>query len=229
MLQVAVLAANGKAGKLLVKEALLQGASVCAFVRGAFDMKWLENCLQSESTQNGDVKRLLENLAVVKKDIFALDSSDLAHFDVIFDAFGEWRNLSLYQKHIIHLEQILQGSKGALFIVGGAGSLYVDSHTQLVNTPSFPEAYKPLALAHSEVLKYLKESSKLQWCFVSPAAEFVPDLPKGESVQISNECFQTNTQGQSIIGYADFAYKLCQIALDSNATYARRHIGLFAE
>lgn len=39
MKQVAILAANGKTGRLLVKEALLQGASVCAFVRNAFDMQ----------------------------------------------------------------------------------------------------------------------------------------------------------------------------------------------
>lgn len=229
MLQVAVLAANGKVGRLLVKEALLQGASVCAFVRGAFDMKWLEKCLQSESTQNGDVKRLLENLAVVKKDIFALDSSDLAHFDVVFDAFGEWQNLKLHTEHITHLAQILQGSKAVLFVVGGAGSLYVDSHTQLVNTPSFPEEYKPVANAQAAVLEYLKDTQALKWCFVSPAAEFVPDLPKGANVQISYELFQTNKQGKSIIGYGDYAYKLCQIALDSASNYGRKHIGLYAE
>ncbi|ELJ1596105.1 FMN reductase [Campylobacter upsaliensis] len=225
MKQVAILAANGKTGRLLVKEALLQGASVCAFVRSGFDMQWLKESLQNEGVAQDEV---LSRLQVVKKDIFALDSSDLAPFEVILDAFGEWQNLKLHTEHITHLAKILQGSKVMLFVVGGAGSLLVDS-IKFVDTPNFPDEYKPLANAQVAVLEFLKGVKALKWCFVSPAAEFVPDLAKGANVQISYGLFQTNKQGKSIIGYADFAHKLCQIALDSASNYERKHIGLYAE
>ncbi|MCR2124957.1 hypothetical protein CUPS3778_07945 [Campylobacter upsaliensis] len=78
-----------------------------------------------------------------------------------------------------------------LFVVGGVGSLLVDS-IRFVDTPNFPDEYKPLANAQVAVLEHLKDTQALKWCFVSPLFEFVPDLPKGANVQISYGLFQTN-------------------------------------
>lgn len=36
----------------------------------------------------------------------------------------------------------------SLIVVNGAGSLEVEPGVQLVDTPNFPKAWKPLALAH---------------------------------------------------------------------------------
>lgn len=66
-MKIAVVCANGKAGKLIVKEAAERGLDVTAIVRG-------EN--QSEARQ------------VLQKDLFDLIASDLADFDVVIDAFG---------------------------------------------------------------------------------------------------------------------------------------------
>lgn len=231
MKRVAVLAANGKVGRLLVREALLQGASVSAFVRGDFDRQWLAESL-AQNLNGAEQEALLERLCVVKKDIFALSSSDLAGFDVVLDAFGEWENLGLYQQHIAHLAGILRGAnaEGKLFVVGGAGSLYVDSSTQLLDSANFPAEYKPLALAHKGVLEYLRGVEDVAWCFVSPAAMFVPDMPQGAKVQILGEQFATNAKGESVIGYADYARTLCTLALDANVgQYAKKHISLIAQ
>lgn len=81
--------ANGKAGKLIVEEAINKGLEVSAFVR------------------DSSKARFDSKVCVVQKDIFTLESSDLKGFDVIIDAFGEWQNLSLHKAHMEHLVQVV--------------------------------------------------------------------------------------------------------------------------
>jgi putative NADH-flavin reductase len=62
-----------------------------------------------------------------------------------------------------------------LVVVGGAGSLEIAAGLRLVDTPDFPEIYRPASLAHCETLDIYK-SCDLDWTFISPAAFF--DLGK---------------------------------------------------
>lgn len=66
---IAVVAANGKAGQLIVKEALERGHDVTVFVRS-------ENRTPAKKT--------------VIKDIMELTAQDLEGFDAVVDAFGAW-------------------------------------------------------------------------------------------------------------------------------------------
>ena len=120
-MKIAVVAANGKAGKLIVKEALNRGFDVTAVVRG-------QNKTEAKKS--------------VIKDIMELTKEDLKGFDVVVDAFGAFtpETLSQHSSTLKHLCDILSGSKTRLLIVGGAGSLYVDKEhkIQLFNTPDFP-------------------------------------------------------------------------------------------
>ncbi|MGX3098950.1 NAD(P)-dependent oxidoreductase [Helicobacter sp. 23-1046] len=206
-LNIAVLAATGKAGRLITLEALNRGHSVTAFVRSADKAKDLAD----------------KGAKVVQKDIFALKSSDLAGFDVVISAFGEWKDLSLYKKHGAHLAQILAGSKARLLVVGGAGGLYMDkSHTtRLMDTPAFPESYKGVATAHGELLELLRESKNLNWVYVSPPAEFVADAPKSGKYKITGEEFEVNDKGESKGSYADYASAMMDIAEDSTRNKVR--------
>lgn len=68
-MKLAVICANGRAGRLVVKEAVERGIDVTAVVRG-------EN------------KTIAEN--VVIKDLFDLTAEDLKGFDAVVDAFGTW-------------------------------------------------------------------------------------------------------------------------------------------
>ena len=69
-MKIAVIAANGKAGQLITKEAVGRGHDVTAVVRG-------EN-------------RSAAGKALEGKDILSLEKADLADFDVVIDAFGAW-------------------------------------------------------------------------------------------------------------------------------------------
>ena len=206
-LNIAVLAATGKAGRLITLEALQRGHSVSAFARSADKAKDLAD----------------KGAKVVQKDIFALTSSDLAGFDAVISAFGEWKDLSLYKKHGAHLVQILAGSKARLLVVGGAGSYYMDkSHTtRLMDTPTFPQSYKGVATAHAELLDLLRKSKNLNWVYVSPPAEFVADAPKSGKYKITGEEFEVNDKGESKGSYADYASAMMDIAEDSTRNKVR--------
>ncbi|WP_296359619.1 NAD(P)H-binding protein, partial [uncultured Acidaminococcus sp.] len=123
-MKVAVVAANGKAGQLIVKEAIAQGLDVTAIVR---------------HTNHSLAQKVIE------KDLFDLTRDDLAGFDAVVDAFGAWtpETLPLHSSSLNHLCDALSGTKVRLLVVGGAGSLYTDkTHTlQLVDTPNFPDAF----------------------------------------------------------------------------------------
>ena len=92
-------------------------------------------------------------------------------------------------------------------VVGGAGSLYVDTKRtlQLLETPDFPKEYYPLAKAQTDALDVLRERGDVQWTFVSPAADFQADGEKTGGYILAGEELTRNSKGESIISYADYA------------------------
>lgn len=185
---IAVVAANGKAGQLIVKEAASRGMDVTAFVRG-------EN-------------RTVAGKAVIK-DIMDIAAEDLAGFDAVVDAFGAWtpETLDQHSSTLAHLCDCLAGTETRLLVVGGAGSLYVNpEHTMTVSdTPDFPEAFKPLAAAMAKALGELRERSDVKWTYISPAGDFQADGERTGEYILGGEELTLNAAGESVISYADYA------------------------
>ena len=195
-MKIAVICANGKAGKLIVKEAVSRGLDVTAVVRE-------ENQTQAQS--------------VLKKDLFDLTSSDLKGFDVVIDAFGAWTEETLPQHStsLAHLCDILSGTDTRLLVVGGAGSLYVNpEHTVCVaDGPDFPDAFKPLAAAMAKALGELRKRSDVKWTYLSPAADFQADGPRTGKYILGGEELTLNSKGESVISYADYAIAMIDEAV----------------
>ena len=96
-----------------------------------------------------------------------------------------------------------------LSFVGGAGSLLAsEAGTRLLDTPDFPEAFKPEAGAHAEILAELRNSDEaLDWFYLSPAATFGA-WNAGErtgSFRLGGDVLLTDDEGRSAISGADFA------------------------
>lgn len=185
---IAVVAANGHSGQLIVKEALERGHDVTVFVRS-------EN-------------RTPATKAVIK-DIMELTAQDLEGFDAVVDAFGAWtpETLPQHTTTIAHLSDILSGSDTRLLVVGGAGSLYLNpEHTMTVaDAPDFPEAFKPLALAMGAALTELRKRDDVRWTYISPACDFQVEGERTGEYVLGGEELTVNERGESIISYADFA------------------------
>ena len=201
-MKLAVVCANGKAGQLIVKEALNRGLDVTAFVRG-------EN--RSDAQQ------------AVVKDLFDLTTDDLKDFDAVVDAFGAWAPevLPQHSASLKHLCDILSGTEVRLLVVGGAGSLYVNpEHTvRVMDGPDFPEMFKPLANAQGRALEELRKRSDVKWTFVSPACDFQAEGVRTGRYLLGGEEVTLNARGESIISYADYAIAMVDEAVRGN------HIG----
>ncbi len=208
MKKIAILAANGKAGQAIVYEALSRGFNISAFIR------------------NGLKQQFKDDIKIVQKDIFSLNSENLEGFDYIIDAFGEWGDLNLHKKHIEHLCKILHNNRAKLVIVGGAGSLYMDKNhsTMLIDMPNFPNKYKPLGKAMAEGLEFLRSENKINWLYVSPPADFITDAPKSGKYKIISEEFEVNDKGESKGSYKDYAAALLDAML--NYKLNRTRIGV---
>ena len=154
-MKIAVICANGKAGRLIVMEAVERNLDVTAVVRG-------ENKSAAGKT--------------IVKDLFNLTADDLRDFDVVVDAFGAWTADTVRQipQAVVHLCDVLSGTDTRLLVVGGAGSLYVNrEHTLTVaDGPDFPDAFKPLAAAHDQALRELRGRNDVRWTYISPAGDF---------------------------------------------------------
>lgn len=185
---IAVVAANGHSGQLIVKEALERGHDVTVFVRS-------EN-------------RTPAKKAVIK-DIMELTAQDLEGFDAVVDAFGAWtpETLPQHSTTLVHLSGILSGSDTRLLVVGGAGSLYLNPEHSLTvaQDPDFPEAFKPLALAMGAALTELRKRDDVRWTYISPACDFQAEGERTGKYILSGEELTVNERGESIISYADFA------------------------
>lgn len=195
-MKMAVMCANGKAGKLIVKEAVERGLDVTAIVRG-------------------------ENRSAAKKalvrDLFDLTNADLKGFDVVVDAFGAWtpETLPLHSASLKHLCDILSGTDVRLLVVGGAGSLYVNpEHTaQVMDGPDFPNVFKPLASNMGKALAELRQRSDVKWTYVSPAGDFQAEGERTGKYILGGEELTLNGRGESVISYADYAIAMVDEAV----------------
>ncbi len=198
-MKIAVVCANGKAGKLIVKEALDRNLDVTAIVRG-------ENRTAAKK--------------VLTKDLYDLTREDLAGYDVVIDAFGAWTEETLPQHStsLKHLCDILSGTDVRLMIVGGAGSLYVNpEHTvQVMDGPDFPDVFKPLAKAQGKALDELRKREDVRWTLVSPAGDFQAEGERTGKYILGGEELTLNERGESIISYADYAIAMVDEAVKGN-------------
>ena len=187
-MKIAVVCANGKAGQLIVKEAVSRGFDVTAVVRGK--------------------NRTAAQSAVVK-DLFDLTAEDLAGFDAVVDAFGAWtpETLPQHSTSLKHLCDVLSGTDTRLLVVGGAGSLYVNKeHTACASEGSdFPEVFKPLANAMAKALGELRGRNDVKWTYISPAGDFQADGERSGKYILAGEELTLNAKGESVISYADYA------------------------
>jgi putative NADH-flavin reductase len=91
-----------------------------------------------------------------------------------------------------------------LVAVGGAGSLEVAPGKQLVDTEGFPDAYKPVALAHRDALTFYRTQSDLDWTFFAPAALIAPGERTGV-FRTGTDTLLSDAGGNSRISAEDYA------------------------
>jgi putative NADH-flavin reductase len=188
IMKIAVVCANGKAGQLITKEAVQRGLDVTAVVRGG------NRSVASQS---------------ISRDVLDITAEDLRGFDVVVDAFGAWTEdtLPLHSSSLKVLCDALSGTDIRLLVVGGVGSLYVNTeHTACVaDGPDFPDMFKPLAAAMAKALSELRQRNDVKWTYISPAGDFQAEGERSGEYILGGEELTLNEKGESVISYADYA------------------------
>lgn len=188
-MKIGIIAASGKAGHFILKEAVNRGHEVTAIVR---DKSKLKN----------------ENVSIIEKDILDITQNDVKDFDVVINAFGA--PLGEEQIHVDAGHTLIEAIKGTetrVVVVGGCGGLFADDSktTLLVDTPSVPESVKPTSRGQVRNLKELQETPNIKWTFISPSLVFDPEGKRTGSYIIGTDQLLYNSEGESYISYADYA------------------------
>jgi uncharacterized protein len=170
-MKIAVYGATGIIGSRIVAEARQRGHEVTALARTS-----------SPEVQVGDLADAQDVRGVAAK------------HDALVSATGASRTGAPADEWLDAVRTLI-GSAGTtrVLFVGGAGSLVVDG-IRLLDTPEFPDAYKPEALAGAAALELFRAApASVDWTFLSPAPVIAPgertgtyvlgtDSPVGDSI-----------------------------------------------
>jgi len=215
-MRVVLYGATGMIGSRILKELLSRGHSVTAVVRD-------ESKLQPR-----------KNLTIEQGDL--LDPASIAKLawgaDVIISSYGPPSGAQGPDPAQVHLladsaRALIAGARRAgsprLIVVGGAGSLEVSPGQQIVDLPSFPDAYKPVALAHRDAF-YILRDSDLNWTYFSPAMTIQPGERTGK-FRLGLNSLISDEKGNSSISAEDYAVALVDEVEQARHTRQRFTIG----
>lgn len=197
-MKIALFGAGGTIGQRIAHEALDRGHEVTAIVR-----------------DRAHFDRLDKRLKVVAGDVHdpASVARSVAGQDVVVSAIGPARDRDESPQVIVDAARsLIAGVSRAgvrrLIVVGGAGSLEVAPGVQLMDTPTFPAAWRPVAQAHRDALAvYRASDGSLDWTYLSPADIITPGERTGH-YRTGADQLVTDEQGRSRISTEDYAVAL---------------------
>jgi putative NADH-flavin reductase len=191
-MKVAVFGGTGSIGRSIVKEALDRGHDVTVAARrpSRLDVQHERMGLATaDATRSDEVARTVQGHDAV---VSAVGATEKGAAVFLIDA----------ARGII--EGARRGGVKRVIVVGGAGSLRVTPGLELVDTPDFPAAWRPAALAHREALGIYREIKDLEWTYVSPPAVIARGSRTGR-YRVGHDDLLTDEAGESRISIEDYA------------------------
>lgn len=185
MANVALIGASGNVGTRLLQELSSRGHRVTAIARHPEKVPPLTDV----NAQFGDINDATAMAALLK-----------GH-DAVVSSVGF---LNSNAKDLVDL--VRQSGVKRYLVVGGAGSLLLESGERVIDQPDFPQEYHAEATAGAEFLDEIQKVSDLDWTFISPSALFIPGERTGQ-FRLGKDQLLVNENGSSI-SYEDFAIAL---------------------
>jgi putative NADH-flavin reductase len=195
-MKIALVGATGFVGSAVLAEAVNRGHEVTAIAR------------------NTEKVAALPGVTTVRADV--LNDADLAAKlrgnDVIIATYNPgWTNPNIRAEHLAGSQAITKAAREAgvprLIMVGGAGTSQTAPGVHIVDSDTFPAAYKEGALGAKEAAYWIEGETVLDWVFVLPAVMLVPGERTGK-YRTGGPGPVTNDKGESTISVADFAVAL---------------------
>jgi len=201
-MRIALIGASGNAGSRILTELVGRGHDVTAIVR------------------NPDAVPNLPKVVAKKGDVF--EPSGLAELLKGHDAVVSSVHFTASDPTKL-IEAVRASGVSRYVVVGGAGSLEVAPGVRLIDTPEFPDAYKPEASAGAQFLELLRAEPTLDWTFLSPSLMFGPGERTG-AFRTGRDQLLTNSDGSSI-SFEDFAVALVDELEDPKHSRQRFTVG----
>ncbi|HET9111644.1 MAG TPA: NAD(P)-dependent oxidoreductase [Ktedonobacterales bacterium] len=191
-MKIVLFGASGRIGQRIAREALDRGHEVTAVVRDPSRMPLTH-----------------ERLTTVKGDARVAD--DVAHVaaghDIVASAIGPSPDQPL-EAPSEAARALIAGTRRAgvlrLIVVGGGGSLEAPSGQAVLDTPEFPAAWRPGALAQRDALEVYRAEAALDWTYLSPPMFIEPGERTGH-YRAGGEQLVVDAHGSSRISMEDFA------------------------
>ncbi|MFC4120899.1 NAD(P)-dependent oxidoreductase [Nonomuraea zeae] len=204
-MRITVFGATGAVGGRVVAEALSRGHDVTAVVRASARLPLVHPAAR---TRVGD----------------ASDVADVARLSTGQDlVISATRPAPGYEDDLVTTAKALLAGLARtgvrLLLVGGAAGLRVPGGGGLtvVDTPDFPPAWRPIALACNGQLAACRAEQGVDWAYLSPPALLEPGERTG-NYRLGADDLLTDAAGRSAISMEDFA-----VALLDEAERPRHH------
>lgn len=184
-MRVALIGASGNVGSRILRELSDRGHQVTGIAR------------------NPERIARLPGVTAMKGDLFAPENlaSLLRGHDAVVSSV-----MFLQSDPDLLIAAVRASGVKRYLVVGGAGSLEVAPGLRLIDTPDFPEAYKPESGGGCAFLERLRDVEDIDWTFLSPSYIFMPGERTGK-FRLGRDELLSNDQG-SIISYEDYAIAL---------------------
>jgi putative NADH-flavin reductase len=190
-MKIVIFGAAGRIGQRIMHEALARGHVVTAAVRDPSHLEVTHAALRGVAA---DVSRA-EDVARV-----AVEQ------DAAVNAIGPGRSGEV-GVIVASARALIAGLAVAgprrLVVVGGAGTLEIRSGVQRLDTPDYPEIYRPSGYAQREALA-LYRASDLDWSYLSPPVIIEPGTRSGR-YRTGGDQVLFDTAGRSRISMEDYA------------------------
>ncbi|ADE04243.1 MULTISPECIES: NAD(P)-dependent oxidoreductase [Haloferax] len=211
-MNVLLLGASGRIGTRIANELLNRGHAVTGVSRsgeidGVDDPDF--SAVAGDATDADQIARLAAGHDAVAS---ALGPSDDESPEVLVEM----------------LDAVVDGMRRAsvdrLVWTGGAGILNVGPDTRLIDSPEFPEEWKPVASAAIEAYGLLEDADDLEWTYVAPAAFIEPGERTGEFRTARGELV-ADEDGESRISMEDFAIAFADELESGDAVHEQLAVG----
>lgn len=182
-MKIAIIGATGMAGLRLVHEALKRGHHVTGIARHTDKLPQHDN-LKALELDVEDVASMAEAIRGHDVVLLALKYS-IADGNKAFEA-------------------IRKAGIKRVAVVGGAGSLEVSPGVFFVDTEAMPAVAVPQSKANAKILDMLKETTDLEWIYISPSAYFFDGDARG-NIRYGKDQLLVDKDGKSSISTGDYA------------------------
>lgn len=182
-MHIAIIGASGNIGRKITDEALSRGHQVSGFVR--------------------HIEKLPSHKALTPVKADVADGGALAPLLRGHDAVVSSVHFSAFNPDTL-LSAIKASGVRRYLVVGGAGSLLLPDGTRVVDSPSFPAAWKAEALGGAGYLEKLRGEGGLDWTFLSPPA-LIEAGARTDSFRLGKDDLLVDTGGKSHISEEDYA------------------------